>query len=90
MEGLDLANSTGGAITVDVDIRHQRPPATETVKATVAIVVPATGNIITALLKTPALNLDEGDIVRVVATPQTGNAGDVKATAGEFYNNTTP
>jgi len=89
LEGLDLTNATGGPITVDVEIRHQIPPAAETVKAALAIVVPASSNILTALIKTPALNLLTGDKVRVVATPQTGVAGDIKATAGEFYDNTT-
>ena len=89
LEGLDLANSTGGNITVDVEIRHQRPPAAETVKATVAIIVPLSGSIIHPLLKTPALDLLTGDKVRVIATPQSGVEGDIKATAGEFYNNTT-
>jgi hypothetical protein len=89
LEGLNLANSTGGNITVDVEIRHQRPPAAETVKVTVALIVPTVGNITHPLLKTPALDLLTGDKVRVIARPQTGVAGDIKATAGEFYDNTT-
>jgi hypothetical protein len=88
-EGVDLANSTGGNITVDLEIRHQRPPAAEVVKATAAIVVPLGGSIIHPILKSVAIDLLTGDKVRVVATPTSGVAGDVKITAGEFYNSTT-
>ncbi len=90
IEGLDMSNSSGVPITVDVEIRHQVPPAAEVVVGSDAVIVPAGGNIITPLIKTTSpINLSTGDIVRVVATPQTGNAGDVSVDAGEFFNNTT-
>jgi hypothetical protein len=88
IENMLLENSAGGNITVDVRIEHERPPAAPTTKVTQAFIVPTVGNINVALLKTPPIDLQGGDIVRVVATPQTGDAGDIKISSGEFYNYT--
>lgn len=88
IENMLLENSAGGDITVDVRIEHQVPPAAPTTKVTAAYIVPTVGSINIALLKTAPFDVSAGDKVRIIATPQAGDPGDIKISSGEFYNYT--
>lgn len=86
-EVINFTNSAVGALDVVINITHQKLPASATIKVTDTVTVPGAGSISLALLTSPAIDLLEGDIVKIEVIPGGGAvAGDIKITAGEFYN----